>query len=333
MESVHSPDSGRAASAGGARALDPTARGQAASVPSTNRHLPAPEGAPVACPGAPSGPVPGGAPVRRRAPRAKPFPPDPRAEGVGPPRAVLARAARGAGPARVRGDEPGAEAARRALHLSRVMRRLTGLAAILALGSCSNPGSHALQGYAEGEYVKVATPFAGQLLRLSVKHGDHVKSGDPLFALEQANEAAARREAADRLARAQAQVDNLRKAKRVTEIEAVRAELAQAEADLKLAEANLKRQEELFRQNFISRERVDDMRTPLARRSPRPIGGSSRRRSARRRTRSSRKRCSSWANGCPRAPRSSACCRRETSRCAFSCPRANSGRCGWARRG
>lgn len=145
------------------------------------------------------------------------------------------------------------------------MRRLTGLAAILALGSCSNPGSHALQGYAEGEYVKVATPFAGQLLRLSVKRGDQVKSGDPLFALEQANEAAARREAADRLARAQAQVDNLRKAKRVTEIEAVRAELAQAEADLKLAEANLKRQEELFRQNFISRERVDDMRTQFAR--------------------------------------------------------------------
>jgi len=45
----------------------------------------------------------------------------------------------------------------------------------------------------------------------------------------------------------------------------VRAELAQAEADLKLAEANLKRQEELFRQNFISRERVDDMRTQFAR--------------------------------------------------------------------
>ena len=145
------------------------------------------------------------------------------------------------------------------------MRRLAGLAAILALGSCSNPGSHALQGYAEGEYVKVATPFAGQLLRLSVKRGDQVKSGDPLFALEQANEAAARREAADRLARAQAQVDNLRKAKRVTEIEAVRAELAQAEADLRLAEANLKRQEDLFRQKFISQERLDDIRTQFAR--------------------------------------------------------------------
>ncbi|HKC44850.1 MAG TPA: HlyD family efflux transporter periplasmic adaptor subunit [Burkholderiales bacterium] len=145
------------------------------------------------------------------------------------------------------------------------MRRLARLAAILALAGCTNPGHNALQGYAEGEYVKVAAPFAGQLQRLSVKRGDQVKSGDPLFALEQANEAAARREAADRLSRAQAQVDNLRKAKRVTEIEAVRAELAQAEADLKLAEANLKRQEELFRQKFISQERLDDMRTQFTR--------------------------------------------------------------------
>jgi len=144
-------------------------------------------------------------------------------------------------------------------------RMFLGLAAALAVASCSDPVPDALQGYAEGEYVRVATPFAGQLQRLAVKRGDRVKSGDPLFALEQANEAAARREAADRLARAQAQLENLRKAKRPTEIEAVRAELDQAEAALKLADANLKRQEELFRANFISRERLDDARTAVAR--------------------------------------------------------------------
>jgi HlyD family secretion protein len=137
--------------------------------------------------------------------------------------------------------------------------------ALLALAACGNTAPDALQGYAEGEYVRVASPSAGQLQRLAVKRGDRVKAGDPLFALEQANEAAARREAADRLARAQAQLENLRKAKRPTEIEAVRAELDQAEAALKLAEANLKRQEELFRENFISRERLDDGRTAVAR--------------------------------------------------------------------
>jgi HlyD family secretion protein len=151
-------------------------------------------------------------------------------------------------------------------------RMLLGLAAALAVTSCSGPAPEVLQGYAEGEYVRVATPFAGQLQRLAVKRGDQVKSGDPLFALEQANEAAARREAADRLARAQAQLENLRKAKRPTEIEAVRAELDQAEAALKLAEANLKRQEELFRESFISRERLDDARTAVARDRARVAG-------------------------------------------------------------
>jgi HlyD family secretion protein len=139
------------------------------------------------------------------------------------------------------------------------------LAAALAVTSCGDPAPGVLQGYAEGEYVRVATPFAGQLQRLAVKRGDQVKSGDPLFALEQANEAAARREAADRLARAQAQLENLRKAKRPTEIDAVRAELDQVEAALRLADANLKRQEELFREKFISRERLDDARTAVAR--------------------------------------------------------------------
>src|SRR5215470_12797095 len=217
MESFHPPDRWRAASARCSRALDPAPGGQAAAVPAADRHVPAPEGAPLACPGAPARLVPGGAPVRRRAPRTEPFPPDPRATGPGPARAPSARAARGAGPARVRCDEPSAEAARRALYLGRGMRRLAGLAAILALAGCTNPGHNALQGYAEGEYVKVAAPFAGQLQRLSVKRGDQVKSGDPLFALEQANEAAARREAADRLSRAQAQVDILFKDTPTTE--------------------------------------------------------------------------------------------------------------------
>jgi HlyD family secretion protein len=98
-----------------------------------------------------------------------------------------------------------------------------------------------------------------------VKRGDQVTTGTPLFALEQENEAAQRREAADRVARAQAQLANLQKAKRPSEIEAVRAELVQAEANLKLAEANLRRNEQLHREHFISGERLDDYRNQAAR--------------------------------------------------------------------
>ena len=142
------------------------------------------------------------------------------------------------------------------------------LAALLAatVAGCGDaPPQDRLQGYAEGEYVRVASPFAGQLAKLAVKRGDQVKADEPLFTLEQENEAAQRREAADRLARAQAQLANLQKAKRPSEIEAVRAELAQAEANLKLAEANLKRNEQLHREHFISGERLDDVRNQAAR--------------------------------------------------------------------
>ena len=136
---------------------------------------------------------------------------------------------------------------------------------VVALAACNDPAPETLQGYAEGEYVRVAAPFAGQLVRLAVRRGDQVQAGEPLFALEQANEAAARRESADRLARAQAQLENLRKARRPPEVEAVRAQLAQAEASLRLAETNLKRQDELYRANYISRERPDDARTAVER--------------------------------------------------------------------
>ncbi len=145
------------------------------------------------------------------------------------------------------------------------MTRAGVLLAALLTAACGSPQRDTLQGYAEGEYVRVASPFAGQLAQLSVKRGEQVRSGDALFVLEQANEAAQRREAADRAARAEAVLADLRKARRPTEIDAVRAQLAQAEASLKLAEVNLKRQEELFRQNFISRERLDDARTTLER--------------------------------------------------------------------
>jgi HlyD family secretion protein len=134
------------------------------------------------------------------------------------------------------------------------------LGAGCALLACTNDGPRSYQGYAEGEYVRVAAPFSGTLEVLAVKRGTRVKAGDPLFTLEQENEAAARREAQQRLQNAEAQLANLQKGKRPTEIEAIRAQLAQAEAALKLSATQLKRQEQLVEQNFIARERLDEAR-------------------------------------------------------------------------
>jgi HlyD family secretion protein len=130
-----------------------------------------------------------------------------------------------------------------------------------ALSGCGDGGNGALQGYAEGEYVRVASPIAGQLARLNVARGTTVRTGDALFALEQESEAAARREAEERVKRTEAQYRNLLKGKRPEEVDAIRAQLAQAEAGLKLSEANLVRQQQLVESNFISKDKLDEART------------------------------------------------------------------------
>jgi HlyD family secretion protein len=141
------------------------------------------------------------------------------------------------------------------------------LAAILALaaGACGSAPNDTLQGYAEGEFVRVAAPFAGTLVRLDVQRGSRVEAGAPLFALEADNESAARREAEERLRGAQAQLDNLRKARRPEEIEAVRAQLAQAQAAEAFSAAELRRQEDLVARGFSTRQRVEEARAALDR--------------------------------------------------------------------
>ena len=133
------------------------------------------------------------------------------------------------------------------------------LLAVLFAG-CGNKTDNALQGYAEGEYVRVAAPFAGSLQNLQVKRGSQVKAGDPLFTLEQVNEAAARREAEERVRNAEAQIADLKKSRRPSEIDAVRAQLAQARASLKLSNVNLARREQLAASNFVSKSAVDEAR-------------------------------------------------------------------------
>lgn len=141
---------------------------------------------------------------------------------------------------------------------------LTGLVMAIAVG-CQPPATGVYPGYAEGEYVRMAAPSSGSLAILNVKRGDRVDAGAALFELEQENEKAAREEAVARVKRAEAQWENLRKGKRPDELDAVRAQLAQAEAALKLSAADLIRQEQLVAQKFISPARLDESLAARAR--------------------------------------------------------------------
>src|ERR1700739_4335458 len=85
------------------------------------------------------------------------------------------------------------------------------LAAACALFAAAGGSSNdrPLQGYVEGEYVRVGAPFAGTLEKLSVQRGDQVAIGAPLFSLEQENELAARRQAEEQLRAAQSRLEYL----------------------------------------------------------------------------------------------------------------------------
>jgi HlyD family secretion protein len=132
---------------------------------------------------------------------------------------------------------------------------------IVLLAGCQKAEPDAWQGYIEGEYVLLASPYAGQLQKLYVRRGEQAQAGRPLFALEQEAERAARLEAEERLKAAEARLANLKVARRAPEIEALRAELAQARAAAALSAANLKREEDLVRVGATSRARYDEARS------------------------------------------------------------------------
>lgn len=145
--------------------------------------------------------------------------------------------------------------------------RLAGtmLIGIGLLGACQPNQSTVLHGYAEGEFVRVAAPFAGQLTALNVQRGAQVKAGDALFALEQESEKAARLEAEARLKSSESQLANLQKGMRPTEVAALQAQLAQGQSALKLSRQQYQRDQDLVAKNFLSQQRLDESRAAVTR--------------------------------------------------------------------
>ena len=109
-----------------------------------------------------------------------------------------------------------------------LMRAAGALTLLLLVSSCSEPPKSRFQGYVEGEFVYVASPLAGTLESLQVLRGDQVKAGDPLFALDETPEKAARE---------------------------------QIEAALVLSEAEYARQDKLFRTGAAATQDLDRARS------------------------------------------------------------------------
>ena len=121
------------------------------------------------------------------------------------------------------------------------------LAAVCLAAGCNSSDPDHVQGYVEGEFVYIASPLAGALQVLHVRRGIQVPAGAPLFALESVVEQAAHDEAGRRLAQARATLEDVKKGKRPSEIEAIEAQLKEARAALVLAQREFHRQENLIK--------------------------------------------------------------------------------------
>ena len=135
----------------------------------------------------------------------------------------------------------------------------------LLLAACAKEETPRIQGYVEGEFVRVSVTAGGTLDNLAVRRGQSIAAGAPLFTLESVNESAQRREAEDRVAKADAALANLLSGKRAPEVNVVNAQLQQAQAARTLSASNLARQQRLAQSGFISPSVLDDARTQLAR--------------------------------------------------------------------
>lgn len=145
-----------------------------------------------------------------------------------------------------------------------MMRALALLVALLSLTACDDPQHRWLQGYAEGEYLRMGAPAAGWLESVPVERGDQVEAGAPLFTLEAVEQRAAVREAEAQLARARARLADLKVGKRPDEIAEIEAGLAQTRAALTYAEQDQARQERLARSDVAALSRLDQARSAAA---------------------------------------------------------------------
>jgi len=136
---------------------------------------------------------------------------------------------------------------------------------VLLAAGCSEPAATGYQGFVEGEFAFVASPYAGTLQGLAVARGQTVRMGALLFELEHASETAAVEEAKARLSTAGARLANLEAGRRKPELDALRAQVASAMTARELSAIQLRQQEQLYGKGFVSQSRLDEAKAAYER--------------------------------------------------------------------
>ncbi len=134
------------------------------------------------------------------------------------------------------------------------------MVAILALllAACSGGGNALVQGYVEGTYVYISPDHAGRIVARPVTAGATVAEGEILVGLDDSDEVEAVAGAEARLAKAEAELANLRSGMRPVEIAVIAAQLSEAQANYALAEEEYQRQLQLLERGVVSQAAVDN---------------------------------------------------------------------------
>jgi HlyD family secretion protein len=117
---------------------------------------------------------------------------------------------------------------------------LSGVVVVLAIAAlvaaCQHEDVRSFQGYAQGETIRLAAPYSGNLSKLAAKRGAKVTEGTTLFSLADESEVAAHDAAKKRLA--QLQTRRRGPARDTAEIERLKTQVAQTQLKLAQKSAN-----------------------------------------------------------------------------------------------
>jgi HlyD family secretion protein len=141
---------------------------------------------------------------------------------------------------------------------ARVLRLAPALAFAALAAGCGSDAQGPLQGYAEGEFVFVASPYAGTLETLAVARGQEVAANATLFVLDHRAEQAAADAAEARIRVAEARLANLAEGRRVAELDVIRAQAESAATALRLSRTQLDQNRRLRADGFVSQGRLDE---------------------------------------------------------------------------
>ena len=128
--------------------------------------------------------------------------------------------------------------------------------ACASLTACSSK-THTFDGYVEGDFVYVSPYVSGQIMQLNVARGDTVTLGQTLFSLQATTELAQLQAAQAAKANAEANLQNLQKGDRPSELAEIQGQVKQAQAQVIYTQKQEQRYKALIADGSISQSTLD----------------------------------------------------------------------------